>query len=61
MSRAYVPRALRERVVLEARYRRGYCLTAEDIVGTPMEIEHIIPEVLGGQIAIAYFNVRWSS
>ena len=49
MSRAYVPKALREQVALEARHRCGYCLTAEDIVGTPMEIEHIIPEVLGGQ------------
>ena len=44
VSRAYVSRALRARVAAEARQRCGYCLTAADIVGTPMEIEHIIPE-----------------
>lgn len=49
MSRSYISKALREQVTAEARRRCGYCLTASDIVGTPMEIEHIIPEVLGGQ------------
>jgi len=48
MSRAYVPKALRERVIAQAGRRCGYCLTAEAIVGTPMEIEHIVPESLGG-------------
>lgn len=33
---------------MTARYRCGYCQTAEAIVGTPMEIDHIIPESLGG-------------
>jgi len=49
VSRAYIAKALREQIAAEARWRCGYCLTASDIVGTPMEIEHIIPEVLGGQ------------
>ena len=29
-------------------YRCGYCLTSEAIVGMTMEIDHIIPESLGG-------------
>jgi hypothetical protein len=49
MSRTYVSEALRETVAKQAGYRCGYCLTAEAIVGMPMEIEHIIPEADGGQ------------
>lgn len=49
MSRSYIPKVLRERVSSEARRRCGYCLTQERVVGTPMEIDHIIPEALGGQ------------
>jgi hypothetical protein len=49
MSHTYISRALRERVAVQARRRCGYCLTTEQIVGTPMEIDHIIPESLGGQ------------
>jgi hypothetical protein len=37
MSRSYVPKVLREKVAAQARHRCGYCLTAEAIVGTPME------------------------
>jgi hypothetical protein len=48
MSRTYVPLELRERVAAQARYTRGYCLSAEAIVGAPMEIDHTIPECLGG-------------
>jgi hypothetical protein len=48
MSRAYVPKELRERVAATAKYRCGYCLSAEAIVGAPMQIDHIIPESLGG-------------
>ena len=44
----YVPRALRERVAAQAKHRCGYCLTAAAIVGTPMEIDHIVPRSLGG-------------
>jgi hypothetical protein len=49
MSQSYIPKILRERVATQARHRCGYCLTSEAIVGTPMEIDHIIPESLGGQ------------
>ncbi len=49
MSRTYIPTDLRARVAVQAGYRCGYCLTAEAIVGTPMEIDHLIPESLGGR------------
>ncbi|MBU0677986.1 MAG: HNH endonuclease, partial [Verrucomicrobia bacterium] len=48
MSRSYIPKALREQVAADARHRCGYCLTSSNIIGTPMEIDHIIPESLGG-------------
>lgn len=48
MSRTYVPKALRERVAAQAGYRCGYCLTPTRITGMAMEIEHIIPEAMGG-------------
>jgi 5-methylcytosine-specific restriction endonuclease McrA len=48
MSEAYISKSLRERVTVAAGFRCGYCLTAEAIVGAPMEIDHIIPESLGG-------------
>lgn len=48
MSETYIPRRLRASVSAQARFRCGYCLTAEWIAGVPMEIEHIIPESLGG-------------
>lgn len=48
MSDAYIPRAVREKVAAQARHRCGYCLTSEAIVGTPMEIDHLIPQSLGG-------------
>jgi hypothetical protein len=48
MSTTYIPKALRDLVAQQARYRCGYCLTQEAVVGTPMEVDHIIPESLGG-------------
>jgi hypothetical protein len=49
VSRSYVPTALREVVARSGRRRCGYCLTQELVVGAPMEIEHIVPESLGGR------------
>ncbi len=49
MSRAYIPTALCEAVARSARHRCGYCLTEEVVIGAAMEIEHIIPEALGGR------------
>jgi len=48
MSDTYISKELRELVAIQARRRCGYCLTAEAIVGTPMEIDHIIPASRGG-------------
>jgi 5-methylcytosine-specific restriction endonuclease McrA len=48
MSRSRIPKALRAKVAARARYRCAYCLTAESIVGTSMELDHLIPEALGG-------------
>jgi 5-methylcytosine-specific restriction endonuclease McrA len=49
MSSAYIAKAVRERVSVQARRRCGYCLSAEAIVGTPMEMDHLIPRALGGR------------
>ncbi|MEZ4295962.1 MAG: HNH endonuclease signature motif containing protein [Polyangiaceae bacterium] len=48
MSRSHIPRALREQVSADAGRRCGYCLTAAAIIGAPLEIDHLIPEALGG-------------
>lgn len=48
MNTRYIPKALRERVAQQARQRCGYCLSAEAIVGAPMEIDHLVPQALGG-------------
>ncbi len=48
MSRDYIPKALRERVAIQAGHRCGYCLTSSLLVGAPFEIDHILPESLGG-------------
>lgn len=48
MSRSYVAKALREEITKDARRRCGYCLTSARIIGAPLEIEHLIPESLGG-------------
>lgn len=51
MSAARVSRGLREEVAFDSRHRCGYCLTAESVVGMPMEIDHLIPRSLGGETA----------
>jgi hypothetical protein len=51
MSRSYIAKALREEIVKDARHRCGYCLTSARIIGAPLEIDHIIPESLGGPTA----------
>ena len=40
--------AVRPRVAEAARFRCGYCLTAERIIGPLIEIDHLIPESRGG-------------
>jgi len=48
VSKAYIPKALRQKVATQARFRCGYCLTREVVSGTPMKFDHIIPEGLNG-------------
>jgi hypothetical protein len=48
MSGVYVPPLLRERVAAAAGHRCGYCLSSEAIVGSPMEMNHLLPQSLGG-------------
>jgi hypothetical protein len=48
MTSSYIPKKLRRRVAEQARHRCGYCLSSEAIVGLAMEIEHLIPQALGG-------------
>ncbi|MGO9470690.1 MAG: HNH endonuclease [Isosphaeraceae bacterium] len=48
MSGSCISKALRARVTAQARHRGVYCLSAESIVGRPMELDHLIPEVLEG-------------
>jgi hypothetical protein len=48
MSRQHISRLQRVRVSVKANHRCAYCHTAEQIVGPFLEIDHIIPESLGG-------------
>jgi hypothetical protein len=43
-----ISKPLRQRVNEQAKRRCGYCLSSEAIVGAPMELDHIIPQSLGG-------------
>jgi hypothetical protein len=45
---AYIPRWLRQKVIASAQNHCGYCLTAQQISGSQMHIEHIIPLARGG-------------
>lgn len=47
MSQSYIPKVRRVKVATQARYRCGYCLTREEIVGMPMQFDHVVPEALG--------------
>ena len=48
MSPRAISAALRRRVAQAARFRCGYCLTAQRIIGPLLEIDHIVPEAQGG-------------
>jgi 5-methylcytosine-specific restriction endonuclease McrA len=48
MSAVHVGRRLRAQVLADAGGRCGYCRSSEEITGAPLEIEHVIPEALGG-------------
>ena len=48
MSR-YISNALKEKIRQQAKFRCGYCLRSELLIGMPMEFEHLVPLALGGQ------------
>jgi 5-methylcytosine-specific restriction endonuclease McrA len=48
MSPRNISAALRQRVAEAARFRCGYCLTAQRIIGPLLKIDHFIPESRGG-------------
>lgn len=48
MTAARVGRRLRDQVLVDAGGRCGYCRSSEEITGTPLEIEHMLPQALGG-------------
>lgn len=48
MSATRVGKRLRAQVLADAGGHCGYCRVSEEITGAPLEIEHIVPEALGG-------------
>jgi 5-methylcytosine-specific restriction endonuclease McrA len=48
MSPRTISVALRQHVAVAARFRCGYCLTSQRIIGPLLEIDHITPEARGG-------------
>lgn len=52
MSQTYISVELRHTVAEAARYRCGYCLSAQDVMGVKLHIEHILPLARGGQTII---------
>jgi hypothetical protein len=47
-GKASISSELRRQVSQEAKYRCGYCLTPQRIIGRPMVIDHLLPESRGG-------------
>ena len=43
-----IPAALRQRVAESARFRCGYCLTSQRVIGPLLEIDHIVPQARDG-------------
>jgi 5-methylcytosine-specific restriction endonuclease McrA len=48
MTSHYIGEEIRQRVIEQAKNRCGYCLSAQDYVMGPLEIEHIRPKSVGG-------------
>jgi HNH endonuclease len=48
MAQKYIPKALRQKVAEQAKYRCGYCLTQEVVSGFKMEYDHLFPQSFGG-------------
>ncbi len=48
MTTPFISAALRQRVAEASRFRCGYCLTSQRVIGPFLEIDHIIPISRGG-------------
>ncbi len=48
MSR-YISKSLKNKIRSQAKFRCGYCLRSETLLGMPMEFEHLTPLAAGGQ------------
>lgn len=48
MRQQRITESVRERVARAARYRCGYCLTSQQVIGPLLEIDHIVPQARGG-------------
>jgi len=48
MSKTKISAPLRRRISEQAQHRCGYCRCSDTATGTPLEIDHIIPEAAGG-------------
>ena len=48
MTGGKVPRSLRDRLVAQAGRRCSYCRSSEQITGIELELDHVLPEALGG-------------
>jgi len=51
MSKAHVPAELRRQIRKDAGHRCGYCRASERITATELEVDHILPESVGGPTA----------
>lgn len=49
MSKTYIPKNLRQKITKLAKNRCGYCQTQAEVIGQPMQIDHLIPEAAGGE------------
>jgi HNH endonuclease len=49
VSRAYIPAELRRQVRDDSGRRCGYCHSPETFLGMPLDIDHLVPEVMGGE------------
>jgi len=49
VSKQYISPTVRERVAEHFKYRCAYCLTSQQVIGSLLEIDHIVPVARGGQ------------
>jgi hypothetical protein len=49
MSKAYIPQALRQRLIAAADGRCAYCCSPTAITGARLVIDHIKPQAVGGE------------